>query len=112
MRPRYLVFAMIGFIAASVFTASSIGQERTAPDAKPYLAVAYAQSAKQVLVLQRMQGTCPDGLRRAIMMGRNAPLAWMGCWREREGKVEIWFEDGDLITLDRNDLTWLPETGA
>jgi hypothetical protein len=81
-------------------------------DSKPYLALAFSQAPMQTMFLQRMQGHCPQGLRRAILFDRRAPVAWVGCWEAKDGKVLIGFEDGDFMSLDRDRFTWLPETNT
>ena len=88
----------------------SLNSVAAPPDSKPYLAQAYAQSEKQTLMLQRMQANCPKGMRRAILFDRRAPLAWFGCWEVKGDKIEIGFEDGDLLSMERERFTWLPET--
>jgi hypothetical protein len=136
MKRRHITIPMVGVVLACVFTASAIGQEdrssqeKRSPqeqkrtpqenqsprngdiDVRPYLAQGYAQSPIQAVLLQRMQAACPANTKRAVMFDLRAPLAWFGCWRERNGKVEIAFEDGDFLALEHDSITWLPETGA
>jgi hypothetical protein len=111
------VIALIGFSAACALAESAWAQqpEGNSPDgidAKPYLAEGFVQSQVQVIVLQRMQAACPKETKRAVMLDRRGPLAWFGCWRERDGKVEIAFEDGDFVAIARDNFVWLQETGA
>jgi len=122
MTSRHTVVAMVGFVLAAAFTASTSAETDKSPrsgsprsgdiDAKPYLAVGFAQSPQQAILLQRMQASCPSETKRALMVDKHAPLAWFGCWRERNGKVEIAFEDGDFLALEHDTFTWLPEAGA
>jgi hypothetical protein len=116
MKPPHIAIAMTGFILACVVASPASGQADRRPrtadiDTKPYLAQAYAESPMQAILLQRMQATCPAQTKRAVMFDRRAPLAWFGCWREREGKVEIAFEDGDFLALAHDSFVWLPEIG-
>jgi len=116
---------MIGLALACVFTVSATAQEDRSPqekrnpqenstprngdiDVRPYLAQGYAHSEMQAILLQRMQAACPADTKRAVMFDLRAPLAWFGCWRERNGKVEIAFEDGDFLALEHKTFTWLP----
>jgi hypothetical protein len=117
MKSRQMVIATMGFVIACAFTATSTAQtERPSRsgeiDSKPYLAQGYAQGAVQSILLQRMQATCPAETKRAVMVDRQTPLAWFGCWRERNGKVEIAFEDGDFLALEHDSIVWLPESGT
>ena len=116
MKTRHIAIAMIEFIPALFFAGSASGQAdqgRTSDiDAKPYVAQAYAQNPIQAILLQRMQATCPEQTKRAVMIDRRAPIAWFGCWRERGGKVEIAFEDGDFMALEHDTFVWLPEIGV
>src|SRR5262245_11891948 len=117
MKPRHTMIAMIGVTLACVLTGAARGQSDRSPhngdiDAKPYLAQGYAQGPLQAILLQRMQAQCPAETKRAVMLDRRAPLAWFGCWRERNGKVEIVFEDGDFLALEHDNFVWLPETGT
>ena len=119
MKPRQMVIALTAFMLASAFTGSVYAQsERNQQrrngdiDTKPYLAQAYAQGQQQAIMLQRMQASCPQETKRAVMFDRRAPLAWFGCWRERNGKVEIAFEDGDFLSLEHDNFVWLPEVGT
>lgn len=81
-------------------------------DVKPYLAEAYAQGQSQAILLQRMQAGCPAETKRAVMIDKQKPVAWFGCWRQKDGKVEIAFEDGDFLSLERDSLVWLSEVGT
>jgi hypothetical protein len=115
MKAGHTVIALIGFSLACAFANSAVAQPDQKPppegiDAKPYLAEAFVQSPVQMILLQRMQATCPAEMKRAVMLDRRAPLAWFGCWRERNGKVEIAFEDGDYLALSHDTFVWLPET--
>ena len=116
MKTRHIAIAMIEFIPVCLFAGSANAQAdrgRTGDiDAKPYVAQAYAQNTTQAILLQRVQAACPEKTKRAVMIDRRAPIAWFGCWREREGKVEIAFEDGDFLALEHDTFTWLPEVGA
>ena len=117
MKPRPMVMATIGFAFACVVAGPARAQndERPHPDgidAKPYLAQGYAQGAVQSILLQRMQASCPAEMKRAVMLDRRAPIAWFGCWRERNGKVEIAFEDGDFLALEHDSIVWLTEAGT
>src|SRR5262245_47462292 len=119
MKQHPLKITAIGFMLACVFAGSAQAQDNRSPgvrngelDAKPYLAQGFAQGPEQAILLQRMQASCPKETKRALMLDRRAPLAWFGCWREKEGKVEIAFEDGDFLSLEHDKFTWLPETGT
>lgn len=111
MKPRHIVLAMLGFVAACVFTAPAMGEERTPQefDVRPYVAMAYVHSQTQLTLLQRMQFNCPEGMRRALVVDKTKPVAWFGCWREKDGKVEIGFEDGDRRVVGRELFTWVDE---
>jgi hypothetical protein len=117
MQRHSMAITAVGFILACTFAGSAGAQSNRAPrsgeiDAKPYLAQGYAQGPMQAILLQRLQASCPAETKRALMLDRRAPLAWFGCWREREGKVEIAFEDGDFLALEHDSFVWLPETGT
>src|ERR1700704_1006888 len=126
MRHPHTVLAMPGFIAPCILTScSTLPAERTPDDrtlgvrrpsgefdVAPFIALAYTHNPLQTVLLQRMQSSCPQGMRRAVMFDRRAPVVWFGCWRERDGKVEIAFEDGDFIALERARFSWLPEVGT
>jgi hypothetical protein len=110
------VIALIGFsLACALADSASAQPDGNTPDgidAKPYLAEGFVQSQVQVIVLQRMQAACPKETKRAVMFDRRGPLAWFGCWRERDGNVEIAFEDGDFVAIAHDNFVWLQETGA
>jgi len=117
MRPRHTKIALIGLALALVLTGPVIGQAAENPhgegiDSKPYLAQGYAQGPIQAILLQRMQAGCPSETKRAVLVDRRGPLAWFGCWRERNGKVEIAFEDGDFLALEHDAFVWLSETNT
>jgi hypothetical protein len=119
MKQHRIAITMIGSILACVLAGSAQAQANRSPaprtgelDAKPYLAQGFAQGPEQAILLQRMQASCPKETKRALMLDRRAPLAWFGCWREKEGKVEIAFEDGDFLSLEHDKFVWLPETGT
>jgi hypothetical protein len=117
MKPRHIMIAMLGSVLACFLTASAAEQTERGPrggdiDLKPYLAEAYIHTQIQAILLQRMQANCPAETKRAVMFDLRAPLAWFGCWRERGGKVEIAFEDGDFLSLEHDNFVWLSETGA
>jgi hypothetical protein len=112
-----MTIAMVGLGLAYVLAGPANGQDDRSPqrggiDAKPYLAQGFAQGPLQAILLQRMQASCPTETKRAVMLDRRAPIVWFGCWRERDGKVEIAFEDGDFLALEHDSFVWLPETGA
>lgn len=116
MKPRSTLIAALA-VALAALSNSALGQ--TAPergsrdiDTWPYLAEAYAQGQSQAILLQRMQASCPAETKRAVMFDKQKPVAWFGCWRQKEGKVEIAFEDGDFLSLDHDSLVWLPEGGT
>ncbi|HUL63786.1 MAG TPA: hypothetical protein VLW55_04150 [Burkholderiaceae bacterium] len=117
MKAAHRVIALIGFsVACALADPAGAQPDRNSPpdgiDAKPYLAEGFVQSPVQVIVLQRMQAACPAQTKRAVMFDRRGPLAWFGCWRERDGKVEIAFEDGDFVAIAHDSFVWLQETGA
>jgi hypothetical protein len=117
MKPRHMTIAMVGVTLVGVLAGSASGQTDGSPqrggiDAKPYLAQGIAQGPLQAILLQRMQASCPAETKRAVMVDRRAPIVWFGCWRERDGKVEIVFEDGDFLALEHDGFVWLPDTGA
>lgn len=101
-----LILIAIGFLVACVFTVQSNGQERRQFDSRPYFAAAHARSAGTQIILQRMQGTCPNGLKRAVAWSTRIPVVWLGCWQEKAGKVEIGFEDGDFASIPREAFEW------
>ncbi len=110
------VIAAAGMVLAAFL--GTAGAQDDAPraqrdiDVKPFLAQGFAQNPTQAILLQRMQANCPEETKRAVMVDKRAPLAWFGCWRERDGNVEIAFEDGDFVKLEHGSFTWLSEQGT
>lgn len=70
------------------------------------VAVAFLISTDAALLLQSRQAPCGEGTKRSLMFGRTSPVAYLGCWREVNGNIEITDEDGDSFTIPVKNFVW------
>ncbi len=68
--------------------------------------VGVLQNPQGVIVLQEVQGICPDGYKRAFLIVQAA--IWEGCWKAERGEVTIAWEDGDGGKGPVNAFQWAP----
>lgn len=68
--------------------------------------VAFASNGRAVVVLQDVQGTCPAGTKRAILIVD--PQIWLGCWAKVRDQVLLQWEDGDQGTAPVSAFRWKP----
>jgi hypothetical protein len=91
---------------------SSVSVAAAEADSRPYVAEAFGVGEGGAIILQRLQGSCPAGLKRAINFKFKFPLAaWMGCWVRKGDDIEIGYEDSDLQTLPVDTFKWVDQEG-
>ena len=70
------------------------------------IADGFVKNSSGLLLLQPFPSHCPAGTNRSILISFEAPIAWVGCWSEKNGKVTIIDEEGDKIVLPSEQVTW------
>ena len=76
-------------------------------DPAVYRAIARAQDAKMIVMLQDRQGSCPVGWKMALLAGKAAQAFWIGCWRMKPPEaVELKWEDGDDGEVPVDAFDW------
>ena len=89
------------FFSLLVFACSAFASEND------FVAVAYIQNNVGTLMLRKQTAGCPKGARQAVLISRDKPIVYTGCWTIVNGTVHIALEDGSDASFDAEGFVWV-----